>query len=259
MQEIIDINNEACSLWVTINSKQKCKYRVLAEDLHPQSKYADRVINVYGERQIYLSFPVSPKKIKLTVSCLGDKANTQFTVKSEKKDLKTYEIHLDQNTKQFLDLSIPFAQVCGFEQPTPTGRIWKADKFVIKYFPVIRDYMTGNFMNTPARIGHNSGIIEVSAAKFQSYTIPMRMMILLHEFSHKWKNPQINLPIGDESGADINALYIFLGLGFSKVCAIYVYSNVFFKAQTTGNIQRMRKIMNYIHNFENEEYAKRLT
>jgi len=77
----------------------------------------------------------------------------------------------------------------------------------------------------------------------------------LHEFSHKYKNPTIGLPIDHESGADINALYIYLGLGFSKVDAIYVFANVFLKAQTDGNMRRMRKIQQYTAAFENEEYA----
>jgi ferritin len=68
-----------------------------------------------------------------------------------------------------------------------------------------------------------------------------------------------NLPISDEIGADINALYIYLGLGYSKVDAIYVFINVFLKAQSEGNMKRMRKIMNYIAKFEKGEIAKVLT
>ena len=85
----------------------------------------------------------------------------------------------------------------------------------------------------------------------------MRMMILLHEFRHKFRNPKMGLQISNEIGADINALYIYLGLGYSKVDAIYVYANVFLKAQTKQNIQRMRMIMDYIQRFENQEFAKR--
>jgi ferritin len=65
------------------------------------------------------------------------------------------------------------------------------------------------------------------------------------------------LEINDEVGADINALYIYMGLGFSKIDAICVFANVFLKAQTKGNIERMRKIMDYINKFENQQFAKR--
>ena len=84
----------------------------------------------------------------------------------------------------------------------------------------------------------------------------MRMGILLHEYSHKYKNPKMGLEISNEIGADINALYIYLGLGWSKVDIITVFAKVFLKAQTEGNIKRMRKIMEYIEKFENQEFAK---
>ena len=125
----------------------------------------------------------------------------------------------------------------------------------IKYYPKIIDFATGNVLNTPARIGHKTGIIEVAQVSMLKYTIPMRMIILLHEFSHKYKNPLMNLPISDEIGADLNALYLYLGCGFSKVDAIFVFANVFLKAQTQSNLERMNKIMEYIKKFENEEYA----
>jgi ferritin len=54
-------------------------------------------------------------------------------------------------------------------------------------------------------------------------------------------------------------LYIYLGLGYSKVDAIFVFANVFLKAQSQGNMVRMRKIMDYIKRFENQEFAKILT
>lgn len=261
MQQIIDIGNARCSIWLHITTKVPCKFHVVAEDLKPNSKYADRTIQVEKERSIYLAFPVSPRKIRLSVICLSDISHQDFHIKPEVKSLKKYEIWLDRNTKNFLELAVPFSQVCGFELPPPAGRIYQSDnkELNIKYIPKITDFKTGQVINTPARVGHTTGKIEVAASKFMRYTIPMRMMILLHEFSHKYKNPQMGVPISDEVGADINALYIYLGLGFSKVDAIYVYANVFFGAQNEANRERMRKIMNYIAKFENQEYAKVLT
>lgn len=84
----------------------------------------------------------------------------------------------------------------------------------------------------------------------------MRFMILLHEYSHKFRNPKMNLDISNEFGADLNGLYIYLGMGFKKIDAICVFANVFLKAQTDQNIYRMRKINEYISRFERQEYAK---
>lgn len=260
-------DNRKLSLHITIKTNGKKMMRCVASDFDistgttkSNSKYADRTIEVDGERTIFFSFPVSPKNILIGVSNIADKSDRGFTVSIEEKPLREFEIWLDSDSREFLNLAIDFSQRCGFESAANSGRLWQTadERFKIKYFPVIRDYMSGQAMSTPARIGHTSGIIETSQMKFDKYTIPMRMMILLHEFSHKYMNPKINLPISNEFGADINGLYIYLGCGFSKVDAIYVFVNVFLKAQTPQNLARMRNIMEYIEKFEKGEIAKQI-
>jgi hypothetical protein len=248
------------SLNITIKCNGAKRFRVWAEDSgRKNSKYADREIEVDKSRTIYFSFPVSPKS--LFIGCLNVKNpnDKDFEFIVEEAPLRTYNIWLDEETRKFVQLAINFCQICGFKLPeSQSGVLYQSEdeKFNIKYFPVIKDYATGNIVSTPARIGHRTAIIEVAAVKFVKYTIPMRLCILLHEFSHKFKNPKIGLEISNEFGADINALYIYLGLGFSKIDAICVFANVFLKAQTQQNMERMRKIIDYINRFENQEYAK---
>lgn len=256
-----DSNNRKFSIIVNITCPTSKKFRVWAEDFgKPNSKYVDREIVVEGKRSIYLSFPVSPKTLFIGVLNSDKPNDAEFQVTLIETKLRDYNVWLDSDTQQFLSLAMKFSQVCGYQPATPKGRMFtNADgKFRIKYYDVIRDFNSGNKpLATPARIGHETGIIEIAKVKYDKYTIPMRMMILLHEFSHKYKNPKIGLKINDEVGADINALYIYLGLGFSKIDAICVYANVFLKAQTQGNIDRMRKICDYINKFENQEFAYR--
>jgi len=256
----IQSNNNKFSLYITIRCAKAKKFRVWAEEFQKRnSKYADREIVVEGERTIHFNFPVSPQALFVGVLNSENPDDKNFSVDLEERDLTTYNIWLDSETRDFLSLAVPFSQISGFSQASEKGRIYTTEdkEFTIKYFDVIRDQKTGQLMNTPARIGHSTGIIETAKVKFDKYTIPMRLVILLHEFSHKYKNPKIGLDITDEIGADINALYIYLGLGFSKIDAICVFANVFLKAQTKGNIERMRKIMDYIQKFENQEFAKR--
>jgi hypothetical protein len=267
----INSQNKKFCLYITIKCSGEKSFHCVASDfggpsLNKQqrdtviatSKYADRPIKVNGQRTIYFSFPVTPKAMILTVYNFQNKEDKDFEVILEEKPLKEYAVWLDEDTRQFLGLALNFSQRCGFDYAAPNGRTFQTadDKFKIKYFPVIKDYMSGQVLSTPARVGHRTGIIEVSKRKMVSYTIPMRMIILLHEFSHKYRNPKMDLPISNETGADVNALYIYLGLGFSKVDAIYVFANVFLKAQTKGNIERMRTIMDYIQRFENQEFAR---
>jgi hypothetical protein len=251
--------NRKFRLYVAITCKGKKKFRTWAEDYgRKNSKYADREVEVEGKRTIYFSFPVSPKVLFIGVLNSENPQDKDFEVQLFEAALPTYNIWMDEDTDEFVKLALNFSQVCGFEQASPQGRLFRTDsgKFNIKYFDIIRD-TSGKYLSTPARIGHRTGIIEVAKAKFDNYTIPMRFVILSHEFSHKYKNPKIGLEISNEIGADINALYIYLGMGFSKIDAICVFANVFLKAQTKGNIERMRKIMDYIQRFENQEFAER--
>jgi hypothetical protein len=259
MHEIINTENRPLSLYLTITCSGRKSFRVWAEDYGKKnSKYADRTVVVDGKRTIFINFPVSPRQVFIGCLNSSNPSDKDFTVTIEQKPLQDYNIALDSDTLDFLQLAIQFSQVAGFKMPEQVGTVYETsdEKFRIKYFPVIIDHATGNPMSTPARIGHSSGIIEVAASKFIKYTIPMRVAILLHEYSHKYKNPKIGLEIGNEIGADINALYIYLGLGFSKIDAICVFGNVFLKAQTPQNQERMRKIMEYINKFENQEFAK---
>lgn len=259
MQQIFPTNNEPMTLFITIECSGKKRFRVWGEQLGKvNSKYADRLIEVEGKRTIFFSLPVTPKE--LFIGCLNadNFKDENFTVTLMKAPLKKYNIYMDNETKEFVQFAIHFCQMSGFQEPSANGTFYQTpdEKFKIKYFPVIKDYSTGRPINTPARIGHNTGIIEIAKNKFDNYNVAMRMMIILHEFSHKYKNPKIGLKISNESGADINALYIYLGCGFSKIDAICVFAKVFLKAQTDDNIMRIRKLQDYIQKFENQEYAQ---
>lgn len=252
-------DNRAFRLYVTITCTGKKKFRTWAEDYGKKnSKYADREIVVDSKRTIFFSFPVSPKMLFVGVLNSEIPQDKDFQVELMEAPLETYNIWLDNTTDDFVKLALQFSQICGFTSANSQGRIFKTsdNKYNIRFLDVIRDE-NGQPLNTPARVGHKTGVIEVAKAKFDGYTVPMRMIILLHEFSHKYKNPKIGLEISNEIGADINALYIYLGLGFSKIDAICVFANVFLKAQTKGNVERMRKIMDYTQRFENQEFAER--
>jgi len=257
-KEIFHSGNRKFCLFITIKCDSKKNFRVWAEDFGKKnSKYADRVIEVDKERTIFFSFPVSPKELFIGCVNPNNPLDNSFEIKIEEGALRKYNVWIDAQTNDFLDLAIPFVQTCGFKNANSQGYIFENKEFSINYFDVIRDQNNNNApMSTPARIGHKTGRIEVSKSRFDSYTIPMRLMILLHEYSHKFRNPSLGLEISNEVGADINGLYIYLGLGFSKIDAICVFANVFLKAQTNENMQRMRKINDYIARFENQEFAK---
>ncbi len=261
VQQRWDSGTRKFCLYVTVKCKGEKTFRVVAADAGKvHSKYADRIIKITaadkGERDIYLSFPISPKLLVITVmnAVKGQEADKEFEVSIKEGAMRPSTAWLDNDTRSFVQMAIIFSQISGFTKIVgPFNQYNSSDGlYKIKYYDVIKD-KGGRPMSTPARIGHSTGTIEISKLKFDGYTIPMRMIILLHEFSHKFKNPKMGLDISDENGADINALYIYLGLGFSKIDAIYVFGNVFLKAQTKQNIERMRGIMKYINEYEDKQ------
>jgi hypothetical protein len=253
IQQNWDAQNGRFCLFITItsNPNENREFRVVASDSgKTNSKYADRIITVQGERSIYLSFPVSPKQLTITIMDKAKPLATDFEVVFRETKLRNNMLVMDDDTRSFVQMGVVVSQTLGFAPP----QAYKSSDglYTIVVHDVIKDAQ-GNAMSTPARIGHTTGRIELSKSKMDGYTIPMRMIILLHEFSHKYKNPKMGLAIENEVGADINALYIYLSLGFSKIDCIYVFANVFLSAKTDENIKRMRIIMDYIQKFQNKQ------
>ena len=81
-------------------------------------------------------------------------------------------------------------------------------KYTIDYLPQI--IHEGKKLSTPARISNKNGRIEISAKYYREMSIPMRMAILCHEFSHFYLNEVQR----DEIEADLNALTLYMGMGY---------------------------------------------
>ena len=79
---------------------------------------------------------------------------------------------------------------------------------------------SGSYLPTPARISQLNGKMEVSYMQFLEYTVPMRMAILLHEYSHFY----VNKVPRSEIEADINGLAKYFYLSF--FCLIILNQNI---------------------------------
>ena len=97
--------------------------------------------------------------------------------------------------------------------------------------------------------------IALSKSKFIGYTVPMRLIILLHEFAHKYLNPKIDKPINYETGADIQALYIYLGKGWSPFEAHKSFLYVFRTASSEENHKRYKIINDFISKYDRGEIS----
>lgn len=130
-------NNNKFQLNITITCSGEKKFRVWAEEFQkPNSKYGDREIVVNGTRTIYFPFPVSPKTLFIGVLNSISPTDKDFKVELYQSSLVDYNVWLDADTRDFLNLAVPFCQVAGFVGASPKGNLFKSkdDKFKIVYF-----------------------------------------------------------------------------------------------------------------------------
>jgi hypothetical protein len=244
---------------------------IIAKDFSKSNTYyISRKGKVNGYQEYELKFPQTPKLLSFAVfnptkgNFPNDEDKSFKIVKFDATDLKTYPLWADKDIQNFVKFAKEFsanASVISAGDRKPS--IYRSDdgKFCIDYYNKIRSKKTGQYVSTPARIGHNTGIIEISKLDFEKYTIPMRMVILLHEFSHKYMNPKIGRDISDEVSADINALNIYLSLGYPMIEAQYAFLKVFKGANNELNKKRYLILDDFMKKFstgelENKTYSQ---
>ncbi len=259
MQLLLPTNKVPFSLVLGIRTQKPEKIKIqVSDNRKPNTFYIARDAMVDGYREFNLNFPQSPPAslvaiFNAAVGNMPTNADKTFVIeKLEPAKLEQCPIWMSKSTLSFVKFAQFFCENASILSAGKTmPSIYRSEdaKFHIDYFDKIFDRQTKKILGTPARIGHTSGVIEVSKSDFLNYTVPMRMIILLHEFSHKYLNPKINKPIAYETGADINALHIYLALGYPPSEAHYAFLNVFKDANNEGNAKRYAIINDFIGKF----------
>lgn len=236
---------------VYTNSAVNIKIKVVDAD-QPNTTFTDRDKIVDGESIFFVRMPVSPKNALVYVyneanDNLTNGQDKSFEVDSISKEMLEKKLDVIDFSNPLIRSFVNFAtRFCYNAGSISSGTYVSEDKkFVIKYLPIIED--NGQEQTTPARIELNTGVIEVSKKQFVEFTVPNRMAILLHEFSHVYLNDNAD----DEVEADLNGLLIYLGLGYPRIEAFEVFASTFMNAPTDQNKVRFDKIKNFIDNFEN--------
>lgn len=251
----IRTNQKPIVVSFSVTSASPKRVRIYAIDPEkPLTRYTDRYVNLKGTREFELKFPLTPQNLVVLVSGqTGGDTGLQMSPAKIKWGT-TCNPWMDTKTGSFVRFAEDFNQKASYLEPG----VYKSstDQFLIKYMPTIIDYKSGKQLNTPARIGHQTGNIEVAKDKWMKYSVPMRMLILLHEYSHKYMNHKVGRDINDEVAADINALYLYLGMGYPAIDARLVFAYVFYGNSTELNKKRMNIIDDYINRFQKGEVIK---
>jgi len=252
MRKRIELNEKPTKLKVIIKTDAKEKIWIKVSDANRKNTYyTKRYAFIDGVEEFFVLMPQSPMEALVIVyndenGRLRNDESFDFKVQALPYDLPKYKF--SKKTTSFIKFAQEFADECGYLSSSARGDTYMSNngRFRIDYFDVIRNSRTRKIVSTPARISQINGRIEVSARQFRKYTIPMRMAILLHEYSHYFinKNPS------SEIQADINGLNIYLKLGYPKIDIYNVFLNVFKRSPSMQNKKRYIKLDKFVKNFK---------
>ena len=225
------------------------------DEYQKNTVFTNRWKTIDGECSFFVRMPLSGKSaiIELYNEKSGsNKEDKSFEVLEIKKLPLEKRLDVLDFTNVELRSFINFCtRFCFNAGHLPSGTYRSSDgRFTIEYVPTIISSKSGKELETPARISKDNGRIQVSQKKIVPDTIPMRMAILLHEYSHYYVNKNID----DESEADLNGLLIYLGLGYPRFEGHEAFLKTFINTPTQANKVRYDKIKAFIDDFEKNNY-----
>jgi len=242
-------DRKPANIKVSVTVKNPMKIRIRAIDPYKKDAvYIDRWATVEGTEDFEIRLPQSPEKLLIKVFAPQAKGSKNaLNVTLEKIALPQHLPCLSgKRISSFLKFAKEFSENAGI---LSAGRYQSDDrKYTIDYLPVI--VHNGRPITTPARISNQTGRMEISQKSFRGMSIPMRMAILCHEFSHFYLN-EIQK---DEIEADLNALVMYLGMGYPVIEAHKAFLETFHKSPSEVNKERYVYLKTFIDNFDKLKY-----
>ena len=246
----IPCDGEASKLVIKLSVARPQKVRIMVFNPdRPNTYYTNRVKTVQQNGEFEVRMPQNCNTVSLRVASESGVTNEIKILSVDKKKLDQYSnCYSDPKVLSFVKFAQDFCEKCSILSTKGDGGFvsyYSNDgKYRIDYFDVITEQ--GRALATPARCSNVNGRMEVSKKHFVAYTVPMRMAILLHEFSHFY----LNVITQDEIEADLNALKIYLGLGYPVIEAHMSFLNVFKGTPSQQNKERYQYIKSFIDNFD---------
>jgi len=246
----VTLNEQSTKLKIVIETKFKEKIWIQVRDANRKNTYyTKRYGFVDGKEEFVVLMPQAPIEAVVMVFNNNNgmiRNDSSFRVTEVKPTpYKVPRYNFSKKTQSFVKFAQEFSDECGYLSSSPQGDVYMSNngKYRIDYFDQIRN-VNGLVLKTPARISQVNGRIEVSAEQFRAMTIPMRMAILLHEYSHFY----LNRNPSNEVEADLNGLNIYLKLGYPKIDIYNVFLSVFKTAPSEPNKRRFEKLDKFVKN-----------
>lgn len=237
-------------LYLTIQSLRLVNLQLRVFDTATKRVYSQRYLTVNGNSKVLLKLPIVPDRLTVELVEANSPHETpvfRITEINVVKDMKCPD-ELTEQDKKFITFIKWFACTCSRLE---TGMIYQSDGFSILYHDKIME--GGIEETTPARIDKVTGLIHVSKNRTKDYTIPMLIVMLIHEYAHLTKNKEYGKAESNELTADLIACHITLNLGFDSYEVRHCFEEVFSRKKTDLNKLRMTAINEFIGIFEANE------
>lgn len=226
------------TLCLKVYAGEKARLRMVGFDSNkPNTKYFD---TGYGSKKepfkgtetFYINCPMSPPVMHVNVYNAFNGSDKNVIL----KDLWVERLEPDEQdmtdyTRGFINHLLWFAENAG-SLPAREEPYESEDG---KYLIVYSDYLTvnGQKLDSPARIGHETGVVEFAASYIRNLSIPIRVQIGLHEWMHHARDTR------QEEKADKVAIKYYKAMKFPDVEAIYAFTEVF---NSKGDEQKQKAI-----------------
>lgn len=225
-----------CEVELTIYAQKKEQIRIVGFDKFNE-RYFDRNVDVLSNPTILrFGCPIAPET--LFIKCVSTNGNQVPLKLSAKLNSVKDSIIWSEDVREYCEFIKEFCKNIKL-YPAKKDYTSVSGKYKIKHSPYILDSNGGKSV-TPARIHKTQHFIEISNEWFTSMTIPMRVFVLTHEFSHVYLNSD---PL-DEHEADLNGAKLYLKMGFPVIELIYSFTKIFGDSPETRN--RAQSIINYL-------------
>ncbi len=260
MQLKFEANRKPLTLKLTLKTQREQEIMVAVSDPKKPFTYyfkSSGIIN--GVQEFFVRLPLTPSEaivdvfnVKVGNRAYGeDRSFSLLSIEADplEIDLSCFD-SANPTVKSFLQFFIPFCERAGYLATSESPYSSNDGLFKLRYLDVIRDE-SGNPMASSARVNSYTGIMDYSKYYFKQFTIPERVLIGSHEFSHYFVNEDSR----NEFEADRNGLMIYLGLGFPRKEALHGWLKVFGRAQTGQNARRYKMIEDFVMEFDSKKYT----
>ena len=227
--------------------------RLSVFDSETKRLYIDRNVRLNKSGRVLIKVPFAPDQLMAELVDLNlPRAKSAFSIEAIKvmPDTKC-PLDLSEADCAFIRFAKWFSTECSRLQAGQKGTLYSSEGFSILFVDTIIE--GGVELSTPARIARNSGVIEVSKKRTMDYSVPMLIVMLLHEYAHKFKNREYGKDESNELTADLIACHIALNLGFDPQEVLSAFGSVFTKTDTELNRKRMAAIKEFVDIFRVNE------